>query len=100
VGKESYLNNLDIFIFLLVGAAFISLCEPYKLDEYLSRRDKSLVIGNSFHFITLVFLVLVGVASRDIYFVAVAVMISSILTFLFFFLGFPKRIALSFKFCY
>jgi O-antigen/teichoic acid export membrane protein len=91
--KESYLKHFDLFIFLLVGAAFISLCDPYKLNEYLSRRDRSLVIGNAFHFLTLVFFVLIGVQTREIYFVAVGVMFSSILTFIFFFLGLPKRVA-------
>lgn len=87
-------TNFNILILLVTSAAFNSLCDPYKLEEYLAKRDSSLVIGNAFQFICLVLAVTIGANMAQIGAVAFGVMLSSLLTFLFFFAGGPRGVAL------
>jgi O-antigen/teichoic acid export membrane protein len=92
-GKRVYALRLDILVLLVGSAAFVSLCDPYKLEEYLAKRDSSLVIGNTFHGVSLFALIALGASTRDIDVVAACVLAASVLTFLFFCLGGPQRTA-------
>ena len=92
--KQSYANNFDVLVLLVVSAGFVALCDPYKLEEYLSKRDISLLIGNAFHMISLIVAVTIGVQMSEIDVVATGVMLSSITTFFFFYVQGPRRVAL------
>lgn len=92
VGKDAYMDRLDILIVLVASAGFICLCDSYKLEEYLKKRDGCLLIGNFFHMIFLVTAVGVGSVIKDIGVVALCIMFSSIFAFLFFAFKVPRRI--------
>ncbi len=91
--RDIFFENIIILVCLVINAAFISLCDPYKLEEYLSKRDSSLIIGNSFHFTTILLAISAGAYASEINVVAVGIMLSSILTFIFFYIKGPHRVA-------
>lgn len=95
--KDMLAQHFSILVCLVIGAAFASLCDPYKLNEYLSKRDSSLVIGNSFQLICLVLAVGIGSLTTRLTVVAFGVMLSSFMTFLFFSLDGPRRSAQVFR---
>lgn len=93
VKEQAYADHFDILLLLVASAALVSLCDPYKLDDYLAKRDSSLVIGNAFHLISLILAIAIGSRTSEIGIVAAGVMASSLLTFLFFFTHGPRRVA-------
>jgi len=93
LNKPTYVNHFNILILLVTSAAFVSLCDPYKLDEYLSNRDSCLVIGNGFHLFSLILAVAIGARTSRIDAVAAGVMLSSVVTFVFFYVRGPRRVA-------
>jgi O-antigen/teichoic acid export membrane protein len=93
IDKQAYAGQYAILLLLVASAAFLSLCDPYKLDEYLSKRDGSLLIGNVFHVVSLIIAIAIGARAAEIAMVATGVMLSSLLTYLFFLMRGPRRLA-------
>lgn len=93
LNKQTYANNFDVLVLLVVSAGFVALCDPYKLEEYLSKRDISLLIGNAFHLISLIIAVIIGIQMSEINIIATGVMLSSVATFVFFYVQGPRRVA-------
>lgn len=96
--KISYFPYFWILISMVISAGFLALCDPFKLEEYLSKRDSSLVIGNAFHLISLVIGITISSLTSNINFVAIGIMLSSILTFIFFAMRGPRKLAQLFNF--
>lgn len=91
LNKQQYIQKFDILIYLIISASFISLCDPIKLEEYLSRNDGNLVIGNGFHLFSTIFAIIISSQSNNISIVAFSIMLSSIATFAFFLFNGPKN---------
>jgi O-antigen/teichoic acid export membrane protein len=82
--KLVYLQHLEILYLLTPAAALVVLCEPYKMTAYLERRDLELVLGNVFHLISVVACVTLFSQQDDFVWVAVGMLLSSMLTYAFF----------------
>jgi O-antigen/teichoic acid export membrane protein len=91
-GKTEYSRQLDILYLLLPSAALIVLCEPYKVNAYLERQDLILVGGNLFHLLSLALCVTLFAIKRDIVWISAGVLLSSLLSYLYFALGLGNRV--------
>ncbi len=89
--KAAYLQHIDILYILTPAAALVILCEPYKMDAYLERRDLTLTAGNIFHLCSLTVCVALFAAKRDITWVAIGVLLASLLTYFYFSLDIGRK---------
>lgn len=91
-GKADYHSQIKILYFLIPSAALIVLCEPYKINAYLARQDLALVSGNIFHLLCVTVCVAIFSVKRDIFWVSVGVLLSSLLTYTYFSLDIGNRV--------
>lgn len=91
-GKPDYLRHIEILYLLTPSAALVVLCEPYKINAYLERRDLVLVAGNLFHLLSVTLCVALFAIKRDIVWVSAGVLMSSLLVYLYFALGIGNRV--------
>lgn len=63
LNKPDYGSRLNIFYWLLGASALSTLCDPHKLDLFVTHRDAALVVGN----ISQLFFVVVFVISACLY---------------------------------
>lgn len=82
--KADYLQHINVLYILTPAAALIVLCEPYKMDAYLERRDLALTAGNIFHLCCLTVCVALFATKQNIAWVAIGVLLASLLTYLYF----------------
>jgi len=92
LGKPDYQQHIAILYLLVPSAALVVLCEPYKINAYLERRDLGLVLGNLFHLAALVACIWLCMLNGDIVHVSAGVLASSLLAFLFFSLDLGDRL--------
>lgn len=83
-GKEIYQRHVEILFLSTASAALVVLCEPYKMNAYLERRDLALVIGNIFHLLAMAACIMLFSLKGEIVWVSVGVLMSSLLTFVYF----------------
>jgi O-antigen/teichoic acid export membrane protein len=91
-GKADYHRYIDILYFLVPSTAFVVLCEPYKMNAYLERRERSLVLGNLFHVLCLFVCISLFAIKGDIVWVSAGVLLSSFVAYLFFAFQIPDRL--------
>ena len=91
-GKLEYQRHVEVLYLLVPSTALVVLCEPFKMDAYLERRDLGLVVGNLFHLLSLLVCISLFIHKGDIVWVSVGVLLSSFLSYLFFSLGIADRV--------
>jgi O-antigen/teichoic acid export membrane protein len=85
-GKENYHRHIEILYLLTPSAALVVLCEPYKLNAYLERKDLALVAGNIFHALSVAVCVALFAVKRDVLWISAGMLLSSLLVYLYFLL--------------
>jgi O-antigen/teichoic acid export membrane protein len=90
-GKADYQGQIEIIYLLTPSAALVALCEPYKINAYLERQDRVLIVGNLFHLLSVTMCVALFALRRDIVWVSAGVLLSSLLVYLYFSLDLGNR---------
>ena len=91
-GKSDYKQHIEILYLLTTSAALLVLCEPYKVHAYLERHDRTLLVGNLLHLLSITTFVAVFSFKRDMVWISVGVLLSSLLVYVYFASGIGNRL--------
>lgn len=91
-GKADYKKHIEILYLLTPSAALLVLCEPYKINAYLERQDRTLLVGNLLHLLSITTFVAVFTVKHNMVWISVGVLLSSLLVYAYFASGIGSRL--------
>jgi O-antigen/teichoic acid export membrane protein len=73
-------SSLELLYTLIASSSALAICDPYKLDLYVRKRDKALLMGNATQLLLVLTLVVIGVTTNKIEFAAIGLFVANLVS--------------------